>query len=645
MLCLLVFSSAWARVTFVSNIVSSDSGSPGGAVGNVIGNLALGALDKVPAALLFFVVAILAAFFAFGISLKVFLRIFNLYKRHEAEESDDLAELKANAKNSEFKLRAGVPVEGIDDVEADIASKPRFSSLRDTAQKLTKPEDHSALTTISDDDWQFPSIELLNDKREKAHPGDIKAKAKIIKNTLANFNIDVLVDGANVGSRVTQYTVRPSNGVKLSKITALSTNLALDLKAENIRIEAPIPGQNAVGIEVPNEKSAKVRISSIFQSEEWRKATDSLSVGLGQDISGKAVVESLDEMPHLLVAGQTNSGKSVMINSILTSLLYRNSPSDLKMILVDPKRVELSPYNDIPHLLTPVILEPEKCISALKWTVAEMERRYRALANAKRRNIMEYNRLNKEEPMPYIVIVIDELADLMMAAARDVEALIIRIAQKARAVGIHLIVATQSPRVNVITGIIKANIPARVAFTVAQEVESRIIMDTGGAEKLLGKGDMLYKTPLRPKPRRVQSALIEIDEVEKVTNFIRAQRDVVYDDEVISQPVQIGKGGRVLDFGGGSDMDDPLYKEAVRIAVEGRRISTSQLQRRLRVGYGKAARFIDIMEEQGIVSPADGNRPREVLVSSLDEAFGDTSSRDGLAMDTVLDENFPEETA
>ena len=431
------------------------------------------------------------------------------------------------------------------------------------------------------------------------------------------------MEGANIGPRVTQYTLKPPTGVKLTKITALENNLALDLAATSIRMEAPIPGKRAVGIEVPNVKPAIVRLSSILSSGEWTASRDPLEFSIGKDIAGKPVVANLAKMPHLLVAGQTGSGKSVMINDILTSLLYRNSPSDLKLILVDPKTVELTPYNDIPHLLTPVITEPEKCISALKWSVAEMERRYRMLAEHKKRNIIEYNNLKDQESMPYIVIVIDELADLMMMAARDVEALIVRIAQKARAVGIHLILATQRPSVDVITGLIKANVPARIAFTTASQVDSRTIIDQMGAEKLLGMGDMLFLTSDMPKPKRVQAAFISDDETVKVTDFIRDQRAPEYNDEVVSQPVTIGKGGVVADMGGGSsDADDDMFRDAVRVVIENKKASTSLLQRRLRIGYGRAARLIEEMEEQGIIGQADGSRPREVLVSSLDQVFG-----------------------
>jgi S-DNA-T family DNA segregation ATPase FtsK/SpoIIIE len=327
-------------------------------------------------------------------------------------------------------------------------------------------------------------------------------------------------------------------------------------------------------------------------------------------------------MPHLLVAGQTGSGKSVMINTLLTSLLYHNSPSDLKLILVDPKQVEMAPYNDIPHLLTPVINEPEKCISALKWAVAEMERRLRTMAEVGARDIGGYNALKHEEGMPYIVIVIDELADLMMMAARDVEALIVRLAQKARAAGIHLVLATQRPSVDVITGLIKANVPARIAFTVASQVDSRTIIDQMGAEKLLGQGDMLILTSGMSKPVRVQAALITDTETAKITKFIKEQRAPTYDADIISQPVQIGKGSNVMEMGGSSDAEGDMFRDAVRVVIENKKASTSLLQRRLRIGYGRAARLIEEMEEQGIIGAADGSRPREVLVSSLDQVFG-----------------------
>ncbi len=613
----LVFSASWLHTAFDHGMpyIASGGTSIGGFVGETIGQAVLSALDPFPASMMFFIFGLLAVFFAFGISPLVVLRLKDLFKREPSDDTD-LADLKAKAESSGFKLNEGVPV------EHGKHTGSRFSSLKNTAEKLAPSDNHEALTVASDPDWQFPNINLLDQKQDKADAGDVNGNAQTIHDTFSNFNIDVEMEGANVGPRVTQYTLKPPTGVKLTKITALDNNLALDLAAHAIRIEAPIPGKRAVGIEVPNVKAAIVRLSSILQSHEWGDLKGPLSFAIGKDITGKPVVADLARMPHLLVAGQTGSGKSVMINSILTSFLYRNSPSDLKLILVDPKQVELTPYNDIPHLLTPVVHEPEKCISALKWAVAEMERRLRTMAEVGKRNIGEYNNLKKEEGMPYIVIVIDELADLMMMAARDVEALIVRLAQKARAAGIHLVLATQRPSVDVITGLIKANVPARIAFTVASQVDSRTIIDQMGAEKLLGMGDMLLLTSEMPKPKRVQGAFISDEETGKVTDFIRMQRPPQYDDEIISQPVQLnGRGGVVADASGGEG-DDEMWRDAIQVVIEGRKASTSLLQRRLRIGYGRAARLIETMEEQGIVGPADGARPREVLVNSLDEVFG-----------------------
>lgn len=615
MVGVVVFTACWFQTAFDGDMayVASGSISAGGYIGGLVAEGVMLALDPLPATILFIIFSILTFFFAFGISPRVILALGGLFRRQTVDS--ELGDLRTRAEGQGFQLNEGVPT-------IHHSGKPLLG-LKNKAEKLAPAESHEALTLASDPNWKFPGIDLLDQKQDKADAGNVQGNAEIIKDTFGNFNIDVEMEGANVGPRVTQYTLKPPANVKLTKITALENNLALDLAAHSIRMEAPIPGKRAVGIEVPNVKSATVRLSSIFQSGEWKDIKGPLGFAIGKDISGKAVAADLARMPHLLVAGQTGSGKSVMINTILTSLLYRNSPSDLKLILVDPKQVELKPYDDIPHLLTPVITEPEKCISALKWAVAEMERRYKALADAGKRNIAEYNNVKQGEGMPYIVIVIDELADLMMMAARDVEALIVRIAQKARAVGIHLVLATQRPSVDVITGLIKANVPARIAFTTASQVDSRTIIDQIGSEKLLGQGDMLLLTADMPKPKRVQGAFISDDETNKVNDFIRMQRPPQYDDEVISQPVQLnGKGGVVADMGGGGGSDDDMFRDAVRCVIEGRKASTSLLQRRLRIGYGRAARLIEEMEEQGIVGPADGARPREVLVSSLDDVFG-----------------------
>jgi S-DNA-T family DNA segregation ATPase FtsK/SpoIIIE len=633
-ICVLLFSGSWFYVSFtMKDQLGNVSGGHGGSVGKLLGGAVLNALDKLPASLLFIVATLFSVFFVFGISPKVLVKIGNLFKRRERDDdASELASLKVKAsEQAAFKLNEGVPVEHHG--QAAEVAKPerepvRLSSLRNTAQKLTASENHEALVTPSDPDWQFPPLNLLNQKQDKADAGDVNANAEAIRNTFSNFKINVEMEGANIGPRVTQYTLKPPADVKLTKITALENNLALDLAAHSIRMEAPIPGKRAVGIEVPNVRPATVRVSSLLSSREWSDLSGPLGFVIGKDIAGNAVVADLAKMPHLLVAGQTGSGKSVMINTLLTSLLYRNSPADLKLILVDPKQVEMAPYNDMPHLLTPVINDPEKCISALKWAVAEMERRLRAMAEVGKRNIAEYNNVKKEEGMPYIVIVIDELADLMMMAARDVEALIVRLAQKARAAGIHLVLATQRPSVDVITGLIKANVPARIAFTVASQVDSRTIIDQIGAEKLLGRGDMLLLTSDMPKPKRVQAALIEDAETAKITDFIRMQRPPQYDEEIISQPVQLGgKGGVVADYGA-TDSDDDMWRDAVHVVIENKKASTSLLQRRLRIGYGRAARIIETMEEQGIIGAADGSRPREVLVSSMDEVFGGGTASD-----------------
>jgi len=612
-LALLVFFASFAHATFATAAADGTyTGGHGGAVGQAVGGMLLGAMGKFLSALVFFLLSVFAFLFAFGIEPKVLLALTDMFRKEPKEgEEEDLAGLKKK-KQPDFQLNEGVPVEH--------HAAPRLASMRNAAQKMAPEQEHAALTTASDPDWKFPPLSLLSDKQDKADAGNVTQNAETIKETFANFSIDVEVEGANVGPRVTQYTLKPPTGVKLTKITALDNNLALDLAAHNIRIEAPIPGKKAVGIEVPNVKAATVTLHGLISSSEWHGVDGSLGFAIGKDIAGAPVVGNLEKMPHLLIAGQTGSGKSVMINTLLTSLLYRNSPSDLKLILVDPKQVEMVLYHDIPHLLSPIITEPEKCISALKWAVAEMERRLKAFSEVGKRNIAEYNKDKKEEGMPYIVVVIDELADLMMMAARDVEALIVRLAQKARAAGIHLVLATQRPSVDVITGLIKANVPARIAFTVVSQVDSRTIIDGVGAEKLLGRGDLLFSIPEFTKPRRVQGALISDDETNKICDFLRAQRPPNYDEEVISQPVQIGKGGVVASMD--DDQEDDMMKDAVAVVIHTGKASTSLLQRKLRIGYGRASRLIDIMEEQGIVGPADGAKPRQVLVSSVDEVFG-----------------------
>ncbi len=597
----------------------------GGVVGWLYAQGALTIVDAQVGALVSVIILMITSLFVLSVSPRSVIDWFmNLFKREDSgiEQQNAKVAEKAAATNviptksiGELKLNQGVPT-----IEApeDDKKSTRLSSLRNSIQVDKGAEEHTALTSTTDPDWEAPSLELLEKKQSPADAGDVKHNAQTIQDTLGEFGIGVEMEGANIGPKVTQYTLKPPSGVKLTRITQLETNIALNLAAQALRIEAPIPGQRAVGIEVPNLKAADVRLYGILNAKQWKGSHEPLGFAIGKDIAGDAVVGELNKMPHLLIAGQTGSGKSVMINTLLTSLLYRNSPSDMRLILVDPKQVEMAPYEDIPHLLTPIITEPEKCISALKWAVNEMERRYSLLAEQKLRDIKTFNQKNTEEAMPYVVIVIDELADLMMVAARDVEALIVRLAQKARAVGIHLVLATQRPSVDVITGLIKANVPARIAFTVASQVDSRTILDQIGAEKLLGQGDMLMLTPQMNKPKRIQGAWVTDDEVVKITDHLRMQRPPQYDDEVVAQPVQLnGKGGIVMDHDAGSG--DDMYKDAVRVVAEAGKASTSLLQRRLRIGYGRAARIIEEMEEQGIVGPASGSKPRDVLISSMDD--------------------------
>ena len=603
-----------------SSIMLAHAGNGGGVMGWLVGQGSLTLVNAQVGALVMIFGVLITSLFVLSVSpqavIDQLLAIFRREKSPTLEGNAVVAErAKALDEVREFKMNEGVPTVNHTAEE----SSTRLSSMRNSIKADKTVDDQAALTSPTDPNWEWPSLDLLEKKQSPADAGDVTHNAQVIKDTLHEFNIEVDMEGANIGPKVTQYTLKPPTGVKLSRISALETNLALNLAAQSLRIEAPIPGQRAVGIEVPNYKAADVRLYGILNAKQWKDATEPLSFAIGKDIAGDAVVGELNKMPHLMIAGQTGSGKSVMINTLLTSLLYRNSPSDMRLILVDPKQVEMAPYEGIPHLLAPIITEPEKTISALKWAVNEMERRYDLLAEQKIRDIKSYNAKMSDEPMPYIVIVIDELADLMMVAARDVEALIVRLAAKARAVGIHLVLATQRPSVDVITGLIKANIPARIAFTVASQVDSRTILDQVGAEKLLGQGDMLILTPQMSKPKRIQGAWVTDDEVVKITDYLRMQRPPQYDEEIISQPVQLnGRGSIVMDFDG-SNSEDSMYKDAVRCVIEGGKASTSYLQRRLRIGYSRAARLIEEMEEQGIIGPAEGSRPREVLISSLSE--------------------------
>lgn len=474
--------------------------------------------------------------------------------------------------------------------------------------------------TVDFGTWDFPSVILLNEIEHRAvvSPEEIEEKSILIEKTLLQFGIDVEMEGESVGPTVIQYRLRPSEWVRLSKIESLKKDLTLALKAKSIRIQAPIPGLGLVGIEVPNEKRDIVWVKEVLSDEVFSHHKSHLALAMGKDINGDYIVGDLAKMPHLLIAGQTGSGKSVGMNGFILSLLYKNTPSELRMIMVDPKQVELWVYDGIPHLLTPVINSPDKALNALKWAVAEMERRYSTLKPVNARNLEEYNaKVSPKDRMPVIVIIIDELADLMMSGnKKEVEQAVTRIAQKARAVWLHMILATQRPSVDVITGLIKANVPSRVAFTVASQVDSRTILDSIWAEDLLGRGDMLYFPTGAMAATRVQWVLVETDEVERVVNHIKrtidpAMLEEIYDNTI----VEWDRGNWEGSSGGGDygDEDPKIIEEAIELVRSSGKCSTSMLQRHLKLGYGRAARVVDILEGMGIVGPADGSKPREVI--------------------------------
>lgn len=490
----------------------------------------------------------------------------------------------------------------------------------DTASLTEQAEELRVKRISRKSGYKKPPLELLHDDRGTPSSGDIKANMNIIKRTLENFGINVEMAEVSVGPTVTQYTLRPAEGVKLSKITALHNNLSLALAAHPIRIEAPIPGKSLVGIEVPNRSIALVGLKALLGTKTFQEAQSPLLMALGRDVAGTPVFADLSKMPHLLISGATGTGKSVSIHTLITSFLYRNSPETARFILVDPKRVELSVYNDIPHLLTPVITDPKKTIQALRWATKEMERRYDLLSSAKARDLVSYNaiveksRAEDVEILPYIIIIVDELADLMAMFPREVESSIIRLAQMARAVGIHLVVATQRPSVEVITGLIKANITSRIAFQVASQVDSRTILDMAGAEKLLGNGDMLFLAGDTSKPRRIQGAFVSEAEVKRIVDFLRESHEAPeyeYEDEIAE--TRLNEREEVEEFFGD---DDPLYEEAKELVIQAGKASASYLQRRLRIGYARAARLLDLMESRGVIGPADGAKPREILIKA-----------------------------
>ncbi|KPJ55426.1 hypothetical protein AMJ47_01010 [Parcubacteria bacterium DG_72] len=515
---------------------------------------------------------------------------------------------------------------------------PPFGKKQNKIEEFQEPIKTEIKKTSTVFSYVPPSLGLLYSDKGIPNSGDTNVNSAIIKKTLQNFGIEVTMSEINIGPTVTQYTLKPAEGVKLSKITSLSNDLALALAAHPIRIEAPIPGRSLVGIEVPNKGRAEVRLRNLIEADSFQKSSMNLVLALGRDVAGFPIYADLTRMPHLLVAGATGTGKTIFLNSLIGSLLYQPStsnksagPETLRLILVDPKRVEFPVYERLPHLLCPVIYSAQQTINALKWLTGEMERRFEILAAARARDIISFNAKaldKKEDPLPFIVLIIDELADLMAAKGREIEAGIVRLAQMARAVGIHLVVATQRPSVEVITGLIKANITSRITFQVASQVDSRTVMDTSGAEKLLGSGDMLYVSAVTPKPKRIQGAFVSDKEIKKVVSHIEENFDnlaISMNDDLVNELNKgIEQGSISFHRNNENGTEEPLYEEAKKVVLESKRASASLLQRRLRVGYARAARLIDILEDKGIVGPPEGSKPREVYgdVETMQQSEG-----------------------
>lgn len=590
----------------------------GGRLGWLIGGPLFKILDFWASLIILIIIFLISLLITFNISLRQLA--FFVKSEKDSSESDKETSAEGVDESMMEKLSQGIKkmlpqpnfkVKTINTQEAGNAEKPK-----DEGEKMIET---LPLGKGDKSEFKLPPLDLLEEDKGEPTSGDIQANATIIRKTLQNFGIEVEMAEVNVGPTVTQYTLRPAQGVKLTKITALSNDLALSLAAHPIRIEAPIPGRSLVGIEIPNKAVMRVRLRNLLSNPAFREKGSTLALAIGRNVAGAPVYPDLAKMPHMLVAGATGTGKTICLNSLIVSLLCQNTPETLRLILIDPKRVEFVCFSGIPHLLTPVILNPDKAVNALRWCIGEMERRFDLLSDLGARDIISYNQKMRArtevELMPYLVIVIDELADLMASHGRDIESSIVRLAQMARAVGIHLVVATQRPSVEVITGLIKANITSRVAFQVASQIDSRTILDSAGAEKLLGNGDMLFLSAESSKPRRIQGAFISEKEVKNISDFLKKGGEAEYQTEVLEP-----KKDQMSLTDDGGDMDDPLYGEAKKLVIEAGKASASLLQRRLRVGYARAARLLDILENNGIIGPGDGAKPREILVNDTSES-------------------------
>ena len=544
--------------------------------------------------------------------------------RHGKDDLIPLTKEKKKGKSSIANVASTiVEKENIDPdyIENDLFKKEEEQKEDKTKQVLQL--EHAMI--VEDENYQYPPIEILSKGEKKTIKGGAKALTDVatrLQKTLYSFGVQAKVENVTVGPAITRYELKPAEGVRVSKIANLADDIALNLAAETIRIEAPIPGKQAVGIEVPNQEKEMVHLRDVLESDEFAESKSKMSVALGKDVAGKVAIADMAKMPHTLIAGSTGSGKSVCINTIITSIIYKAKPSEVKLVMVDPKVVELSVYNGIPHLLIPVVTDPKKAAGALAWAVQEMDNRYNLFAQKGVRDLKGYNALIEKEEgvgkLPQILIIIDELADLMMVAAKEVEDSICRLAQKARAAGMHLIIATQRPSVDVITGIIKANIPSRIAFAVSSQVDSRTILDQVGAEKLLGKGDMLYYPTGAAKPTRIQGAFVSDEEVEKIVSFVKTNGEATYNEDILDSIEKSGKTDKEIQDTNSKDPDDNTDEhlmEAIDLVVETGQASTSFIQRKFNVGYARAGRIIDQMEERGIISGYQGSKPRQVLMS------------------------------
>jgi len=591
-----------------------------GIAGVFLSDQLISLFGRVPSTLIFIFSFIVGFVILFDTSIaqviKFFVFIFNAIKKYTVGSAQ---KLKAKADKKSIYQSEQLPLENKNNKEKE---KDKDDANVVHVSPVLKPDllsPTSALSSSGHQMWEYPSINIFdNTPGAKADRGDIRKNAQTIEQTLDSFGITARVAEVNDSPSVTQYALEVALGTKLAKIMSLSNDLAMALAAPGgmIRVEAPIPGRALVGIEVPNRSLEVVPIRKMLDSDAMKNAKNKITVPLGLDVAGNPKVADIAKMPHVLIAGQTGSGKSVCVNSWISSILFRASPDEVRMIMVDPKRVELTPYNGIPHLLVPVIVEPEKVISALKWAVSEMERRYKTFTEVGAKNIEAYNNLSGFQSMPYILIFIDELAEIMLFSPSEVEDNVCRLAQMARAVGIHLILATQRPSVNVITGLIKANIPTRISFAVASVTDSRVILDSPGAEKLLGRGDMLYMPPDLAKPVRIQGCFVSDKEINALIDFLKSQKTTEYDEQILSQPVSGGHGSAKNSASISSSVEDrdPMFEDAVNLVRELGKASSSLMQRRLKLGYARAARVLDQLEQAGIVGPANGAKPREILI-------------------------------